>query len=41
MVLTLEREGFIKRQPRSPAASNCSLIRNTCESYFDPRFNLS
>ncbi len=26
MVLTLERAGFIRRQPRTPAASNYSLI---------------
>jgi len=41
MVLTLERAGFIRRQPASPAASKCSLIRNACPSYFYPRLNLS
>ncbi|MGB6769745.1 MAG: MarR family winged helix-turn-helix transcriptional regulator, partial [Methyloceanibacter sp.] len=35
MVLTLERAGFITRQPRVPAASNYSLIQSTCQSYFD------
>jgi hypothetical protein len=39
MVLTLEREGFIKGNRAAPAASNCSVNRNTCQSYFDPRFN--
>src|SRR6266540_491275 len=34
MVLTLERAGFIRG---SPAPSKCSLIRITCQSYFDPR----
>ncbi len=46
MVLTLERAGFIQRQPGAlPAASKCSLIRSTCQSYCqsydDPRFNRS
>ena len=41
MVLTLEQAGFIRRQPRTPAASNCSLIRHSCQSYFDPGFNRS
>jgi repressor LexA len=36
MVLTLERQGFIRRQPRQPAASNRWLIRNACQRYFDP-----
>jgi hypothetical protein len=40
MVLTLERGGFIRRQPKTPA-SKCSLIRNTCPTYFDPGFNPS
>src|SRR5215475_9802510 len=37
MVLTLERAGFIRRQPRTPAASNCSLIPPSCQTYSDPR----
>ena len=35
MVPTLERAGFIRRQPSNLAASNCSLIPNSCRSYFD------
>jgi hypothetical protein len=41
MVLTLEREGFIRRQPKAPPASKCSSIPNTCQSYFDLGFNPS
>jgi hypothetical protein len=37
MVLTLERAGFINGNHGPPAASKCSLIRNPCQSYFDPR----
>jgi DNA-binding IclR family transcriptional regulator len=38
MVLTLERSGLIRRQPRvSLAVSKCSLIQNTCRSYDKPR----
>jgi hypothetical protein len=39
MVLTLERAGFILRKPRPPA--NCSLILNSCRSYFDRSYNRS
>src|SRR4029079_15072848 len=41
MVLTLEREGFIKGNQEHPAASNCSSIPSSSQSYFDPRSNLS
>ena len=41
MLLTLEREGLIKRQPGMPALLNCSLIRNACRSYADPSGNQS
>ena len=41
MVLTLERAGFIRRQPRTPAASNYSLIPPNCRTYSDPRLNRS
>src|SRR5208282_2113501 len=42
MVLTLEQAGFIRGGSREPpAASNCSLIRHSCQSYFDPGFNRS
>jgi DNA-binding MarR family transcriptional regulator len=43
MVLTLERAGFIRRQPRvARSIEKCSLIRNACQSYFEPRrFNWS
>ena len=33
MALTLERAGFIRRQPSTPAAANSSLIPNSCLSY--------
>jgi DNA-binding MarR family transcriptional regulator len=36
MVLTLERAGFIRRQPRTPRSIEVLVIRNTCPSYFDP-----
>ena len=36
MVLTLERAGFIEENPGSLAASNCSLIQNTCRTYDEP-----
>src|SRR5262245_44000533 len=36
MVLTLERAGFIRRQPNTPAASNCSLIPAICRTYSAP-----
>jgi SOS-response transcriptional repressor LexA len=41
MVLTLERAGFIRRQPRTPAASNCSWISSSCPTYSDQGFNQS
>ena len=41
MVLTLERAGTSGDSRASPAVSKCSLIRNACQSYFDPGFNLS
>src|SRR5271169_6189825 len=41
MVLTLERAGFIRRQPRTARSIGCSLIRHSCQSYFDPEFNRS
>ena len=36
MVLTLERAGFIRRQPASPAASKCSSGQNTSPNYYEP-----
>jgi Mn-dependent DtxR family transcriptional regulator len=41
MVLTLERAGFIRRQPGSLATSKSSLIRSTCQFYADPQINPS
>jgi hypothetical protein len=41
MVLTLERAASSDASRASLAASKCSLIRNACQSYFDPGFNLS
>jgi Mn-dependent DtxR family transcriptional regulator len=32
MVLTLERAGFISRQPRVARSIDCSLIPSTCQS---------
>ena len=40
MLLTLERAGLIRRQPRT-ARSIELLVDPNCQSYFDPRFNLS
>jgi hypothetical protein len=39
MVLTLEREGFIKRQPRSPRSIELLVDPKHCQSDFDSRFN--
>jgi len=39
MVLTLERAGFIRRQPR--VARSIEMLVDACQSYFDPGFNLS
>ena len=41
MVLTLERAGFIRRQPGVLATSKSSLIRSTCQFYADPQINPS
>jgi DNA-binding MarR family transcriptional regulator len=44
MVLTLERAGFIRRQPgvaRSIAVLKSLSIQDSCQSYCDLRFNMS
>ena len=41
MVLTLKRQDSSDDSRASLAASKCSLIRNACQSYFEPGFNLS
>ena len=35
MVVTLERAGLIRRQPRAARSIRYSLIHNNCRSYFD------
>ena len=32
MIVTLERAGFISKEPRIAAASKSSLLQNTCQS---------
>jgi Mn-dependent DtxR family transcriptional regulator len=41
MVLTLEREGFIRRQPGVAHSIEMLLIRNVSQSYANPEFNRS
>jgi SOS-response transcriptional repressor LexA len=41
MVLTLERGGFIRRQPRTPRSIEVLVDPKCLQSYFDPGFNLS
>ena len=41
MVLTLEREASLQGSRAFPAASKCSLIRNTWRPYADTEFNRS
>ena len=41
MVLTLERAGFIRRQPGVARNIESSLIRSTCQFYADPQINPS
>ena len=36
MVLTLERAGFMRRQPGVARTSKCSLIRKACRFYAEP-----
>jgi hypothetical protein len=38
MVLTLERAGFIRRQPRTPRSIELLIDPTNCRNYSDPGF---